>query len=72
MKKLKQKKGLFATENLNKETEEDKFLNCCNLNKKKYQHLSSFARKYLAAPSSSVNSERFFSEAGYLYEEKRS
>ena len=64
-------KGFFSTENLDKVTKEDKVLNWWNLNKTKYPHLASFARKYLAAPSSSVYSERLFSEAGNLYEQKR-
>ena len=61
-------KGFFATENLNAEKKEDKVFNWWNLNKSKYPHVASIARKYLAVPSSPVYSERLFSEAGNLYE----
>ena len=37
-----------------------------NSNKSKYSHLSSFARRYLLPPPSSVHSERLFSEADNL------
>ena len=47
-------KGFYATENLNEVTEEDKVLNMWNLNKTKYPHLASFAKKYFAALSTSV------------------
>ena len=46
--------GVFATENMNAETEEIQVLNWWNFKNTKYPHLVSFARKYLAAPSSSV------------------
>ena len=52
-------KGFFATDNLNTETKE--VLNWFNFKNSKYPHLASFAR---TAPSSSVFSERLFSEAG--------
>ncbi|CAH1646055.1 unnamed protein product [Spodoptera littoralis] len=39
--------------------------------KSKYAHLANLARVFLSAPGSSVYSERLFSEAGNLYEEKR-
>ena len=42
-------KGFFSIEHLNVETDKDKILNWLNLNKKKYPHLASFARKNLAA-----------------------
>ena len=51
-------KGFFATENLSAETEKDKVLNWWNLKKTKYPHHASFVRKYLAALSHSVYSER--------------
>ena len=54
-------------ENLNAETKKDKVFNWWNFNKTKYPHLVSFARKYHAAPSSSVYPERLFSEAWNLY-----
>lgn len=41
------------------------------LNRNKYPMLSSFVPKYLCAMSSSVYSERLFSEAGNIYENKR-
>ena len=40
-------KDLFDTENLNVETKEDEVLNLLNLNKSKYPHLASFAKKNL-------------------------
>ena len=47
---LKQKiKGFFDTKNSNVETKSDKVSIWLNLNKSKYQHLFSFARKYIAA-----------------------
>ena len=64
-------KGFISTKNLNAETEENKIINWWNLNNTKYQHFASFARKYLAAQSSSVYSIRLLSEVGNLYEEKR-
>ena len=53
------------------EVKETEVLSWWNLNKKKYTHLARFARRYLVAPPSSVYSERLFSEAGNLYEQKR-
>ena len=61
----------FLTEvNLNSQAKETDVFKWWNLNKSKYPHLASFARKYLSAPLSSVYSERLFSEAGNLYENK--
>ena len=69
---LKQKiKGFFDTKNSNVETKSDKASIWLNLNKSKYLDLTSFPRKYFSAPLSSVYSERLFSEAGNLYEQKR-
>ena len=59
-------KSIFATENLNAETDEDQVLDCGSQTRKKNLHLASFAKKYHAALS-----ERLFSEDGILYEEKR-
>lgn len=39
--------------------------------KSKYAHLANLAKVFLSAPGSSVYSERLFSEAGNVYEEKR-
>ena len=62
----------FLTEvNLKSQAKEADVLEWWNLNKSKYPHLASFARKCLSAPPSSVYSERLFSEAGNLYENKR-
>ena len=61
----------FLTEvNLKSQAKEADVLKWWNLNKSKYPHLASFARKYLSASPSSVHSERLFSEAGNLYENK--
>nr|CAH7716217.1 unnamed protein product [Callosobruchus chinensis]CAH7750450.1 unnamed protein product [Callosobruchus chinensis] len=39
-------------------------------NEKQYPNLSKFAKVYLSSPGSSVYSERLFSEAGIIYDEK--
>ena len=40
-------------------------------NEKQYPNVSKFAKVYLSSPGSSVYSERLFSEAGIIYDEKR-
>lgn len=40
-------------------------------NETQYPNLSKFAKVYLSSPGSSVYSERLFSEAGIIYDEKR-
>ena len=64
-------KRVFAIENLSAKTEEAKFLNWWSLNKIKYPHLASFARKYLFVLSSSVYSEKLFLKLVILYEQTR-
>ena len=57
---------------LSKLSNEDDVLNWWKLNKQELPYLSLVAKKFLSAPASSVYSERFFSEAGNVFEEKRS
>ena len=63
--------SFLIEENLRSHTKEADVLQWWNLNRAKYPYLASFARKCLSAPPSSVYSERLFSEAGNLYENKR-
>ena len=69
---MKQKKGLLFYREFGTETIEDKVLNWWKLEKVKIPTSCQYCKKkYFAALSSSVYSERFFSEAGNFYEQKR-
>ena len=51
---------------------ENEVLAWCNCNKERFPNISILAKKLLATPASSVYSERLFSEAGNVFEKKRS
>lgn len=61
----------LAVPNLNSLANESEVFSWWNANKSQYPHMASFAQRLLCAPPSSVPSERLFSEAGNLYEQKR-
>ena len=62
----------MAEENLSaEEVKEAEVLCWWNSNKNKYTHIGRFARRYLSAPLSFNYSERLFSEAGNLFEQKQ-
>jgi len=58
-------KGIGKLEN------EEAVLKWWSTNKDYYPRICCIARKLLSAPASSVYSERLFSEAGNIFEEKR-
>ena len=72
IKRLRQNCFVLTEENLSaEEIKEAEVLSWWNPNKKRYTHMARIARRYFLAPPSSVYSERLFSEAGNLYEQKR-
>ena len=69
---MTENKFFLAEENLSaEEVKEAEVLSWWNSNKRQYTDFARFTRRYLSAPLSSVYSERLFSEAGNLYEQKR-
>jgi hypothetical protein len=68
-KNLEQEIDVFLSDSLQKRDCDP--LKWWAINYIRFSRLSKFVRKYLCAPPSSVPSERLFSEAGDLYDEKR-
>ena len=68
-KDLEQEINMFLSDSLQKHDCDP--LKWWAMNSNRFSRLSKFVRKYLCAPPSSVLSERLFSEAGDLYDEKR-
>ena len=64
-------KGFLTTLNLSTQAKEVEALLWWNSNKSQHPHLANFATTYHLELTSSVHSERIFSEAGNLYAQKR-